>query len=233
MFTIKQLPGEYVIDYAERYRTGFTTLAEETGGNAEDYIRDHRRGWVRGLIQDVRRHVIVADPPTFDECVIKAQAAEDAEGRASRPVMHILQHSPHNNALSTESLEALTKGLAELHLLAKTQSAAAPPRVSSRGRGGECFSCGKTGHLARDCPSRGMTHQGGGRGRVLPTTGANRQPLGNQRSRNELPTHATTGDSPLLQLRRGWAFRSVMPQTSTGTCKDGTRDPNSGRSRGV
>ena len=120
LFTIKQLPGEYVIDYAERYRTGFTTLAEETGGNAEDYIRDHRRGWVRGLIQDVRRHVIVADPPTFDECVIKAQAAEDAEGRASRPVMHILQHSPHNNALSTESLEALTKGLAELHLLAKT-----------------------------------------------------------------------------------------------------------------
>ena len=131
LFRIKPLPREYVIDYAEWYRIGFTTLAEETGGNADDYIRDHRRGWVRGLVQDVRRHVIVADPPTFDECVIKAQVAEDAEGRASRPVMHILQHSPHNNALITESLEALTKGLAELHLLAKTQSGAAPLRGSS------------------------------------------------------------------------------------------------------
>ena len=193
LFTIKQLPGEYVIDYAERYRTGFTTLAEETGGNADDYIRDHRHGWVRGLVQDVRRHVIVADPPTFDECVIKAQAAEDAEGRASRPVMHILQHSPHNNALSTESLEALTKGLAELHLLAKTQSGAAPLRGSSRGRGNECFSCGKTGHLARDCPSRSSTHQIGGRGRAVPSTGANRQPLGNPRSRNEPPTTPRQG----------------------------------------
>ena len=103
---IKQLLGEYVIDYAEWYYTGFITLAEETRGNADDYIRDHWRGRVRGLVEDVRRHVIVADPPTFDECEIKAQAAEDVEGRASRHMMHILQHSPHNNALSTESLEA-------------------------------------------------------------------------------------------------------------------------------
>ena len=187
LFTIKQLLGEYVIDYAERYHTGFTTLAEETRGNADDYIRDHRRGWVRGLVQDVRTHVIVADPPTFDECVIKAQAAKDAEGRASRPVMHILQHSPHNNALSTESLEALTKGLVELHLLAKTQLGATLLRGSSRGRGNECFSCGKTGHLARDSPSRSSTYQIGGRGRAMPSTGANRQPLGNPRSWNEPP----------------------------------------------
>ena len=69
------------------------TLAKETGGNS-DYIGDHRRGWVRGLITDVQRHVIMADPPTFDECVTKAQAAEDGEGRTSRLVMQVLQHFP-------------------------------------------------------------------------------------------------------------------------------------------
>ena len=55
-------------------------LAEETRGNADDYIWDNWRGWVRGLIQDVRRHVIMADPPTFDECLNKAQFAKDVEG---------------------------------------------------------------------------------------------------------------------------------------------------------
>ena len=57
----------------------------------------------------------------------------------------MLQHSPHNNALNTESLEALTNRLAELHLLVKTQSGAAPLRGSSHGCGNECFSYGKTG----------------------------------------------------------------------------------------
>ena len=101
---------------------------------------------------------------------------------ASRSVMHILQHSPHNNALSMESLEELTKGLTELHLLVKAQPRATPLRGPSRSHGTEYFSYGKTEHLAQECLPRGLTYQVGRRSWAVPPTWAHLQPLGNPRN---------------------------------------------------
>ena len=120
IFTVHQCTGESVRDYAERYQTAIALSASETDP-LDGLLNAHRKQWTQGLYAEMRRHVMVANPPTFIACLELALNAEEVEGGTKTAVIHAL-----NNALppifqEREVVENLTKGLAELQLLAKSK----------------------------------------------------------------------------------------------------------------
>ena len=92
------------------------------------------------------RHVMVANPPTFAACLELALNVEEAKGGMEMAVIHAL-HDPLPPILQErEANENLTKGLAELQLLAKARERGSTSSgkvgferqttTTSRGRGG-------------------------------------------------------------------------------------------------
>ena len=69
----------------------------------------------------MRRHVMVANPATFPACLELALNAEEAEGEIETAVIHALNDSMPPIFQERETVENLTKGLAELQLLAKAK----------------------------------------------------------------------------------------------------------------
>ena len=73
------------------------------------------------ITAEMRRHVMVANPPTFVACLELALNAEEAEGGTETAVIHALNDALPPIFQEREAIENLTKGLAELQLLAKTK----------------------------------------------------------------------------------------------------------------
>ena len=69
----------------------------------------------------MRRHVMVANPPTFAACLELAHIAEEAEGGMETAVIHALHDTLPPIFQEREAVENLTKGLAKLQLLAKAK----------------------------------------------------------------------------------------------------------------
>ena len=69
----------------------------------------------------MRQHVMVANPPTFAACLELALNAEAAEGGTETAVIHALHDTLPPIFQEREAVEYLTKGLAELQLLAKAK----------------------------------------------------------------------------------------------------------------
>ena len=94
---------------------------------------------------DMRRHVMVANPPTFAACLELALNAEEAEGGTETAKIHVLHDTLPPIFQEREVVENLTKGLAELQLLAKAKERGnalsgkagfeRPMVTASRGRG--------------------------------------------------------------------------------------------------
>ena len=94
----------------------------------------------------MRRHVMVANPPTFAACLELALNAEEAEGGTETAVIHALHDTLPPIFQEREDIENLTKGLTELQLLAKSKERRATTNGKSgferqvttapRGRGG-------------------------------------------------------------------------------------------------
>ena len=89
IFTVRQCTGETVRAYAERYQTAIALLASETEP-LDGLLNTHRKQWTHGLHADMRRHVMVANPPTFAACLELALNAEEAEGGTETAVIHAL-----------------------------------------------------------------------------------------------------------------------------------------------
>ena len=93
----------------------------------------------------MRRHVMVANPPTFAACLELALNAEEAEGGTETAVIHALHDTLPPIFQEREAVENLAKDLAELQLLAKAKERGnalsgkagfEPPMVTApRGRG--------------------------------------------------------------------------------------------------
>ena len=145
IFTVRQCTGETVRAYAERYQTAIVLLASETEP-LDGLLNIHRKQWTHGLHADMRRHVMVANPPTFAACLELALNAEEAEGGTETAVIHALHDTLPPIFQEREAVENLTKGLAELQLLAKAKERGNAPSgkagferpmaTASRGRGG-------------------------------------------------------------------------------------------------
>ena len=120
IFTVRQCTGETVRAYAERYQTAIALLASETEP-LDGLLNIHRKQWTHGLHADMRRHVMVANPPTFAACLELALNAEEAEGGTETAVIHALNDTLPPIFQEREAVENLTKGLAELQLLAKAK----------------------------------------------------------------------------------------------------------------
>ena len=120
IFTVRQCTGETVRAYAERYQTAIALLASETEP-LDGLLNIHRKQWTHGLHADMRRHVMVANPPTFAACLELALNAEEAEGGTETAVIHALHDTLPPIFQEREAVENLTKGLAELQLLAKAK----------------------------------------------------------------------------------------------------------------
>ena len=131
IFTVRQCTGKTVRAYAERYQIAIVLLASETEP-LDGLLNIHRKQWTHGLHADMGRHVMVANPPTFAACLELALNAEEAEGGTETAVIHVLHDTLPPIFQEREAVENLTKGLAELQLLAK-----------AKGRGGT--SSGKAG----------------------------------------------------------------------------------------
>ena len=69
----------------------------------------------------MRRHVMVANPPTFAACLELGLNAEEAERGTAMAVIHALHDTLPPIFQEREAIENLTKGLVELQLLAKTR----------------------------------------------------------------------------------------------------------------
>ena len=105
--------GEIVRAYVERYQTAIALLATET--DPLDRLLDtHKKQWAHGLHADMRRHVMVANPPTFAACLELALNAEEAEGGTETAVIHALHDTLPPIFQESEVVENLTKGLADL-----------------------------------------------------------------------------------------------------------------------
>ena len=145
IFTVRQCTGETVRAYAERYQTAIALLASETE-SLDGLLNTHRKQWTHGLHADMRRHVMVANPPTFAACLELALNAEEAEGGTETAVIHALHDTLPPIFQEREAVENLTKGLAELQLLAKARERGSTSSgkagferqttTASRGRGG-------------------------------------------------------------------------------------------------
>ena len=120
IFAIHQCTAESVRDYAERYQTTIALLASETDP-LEGLLNAHRKQWTQGLHAEMRRHVMVANPPTFAACLELALNAEEAEGRTETAVIHALNDTLPPIFQEKEAVENLAKGLAELQLLEKAK----------------------------------------------------------------------------------------------------------------
>ena len=129
--------------------------------------------------------IIAADPDTLEKAVKIAQSAEAIYGsheeelktRKSRPTLSRLQLLDENDneeaAPASEPLLNAIKGLQEqVSKLATSpteqktqQAAAAPPRVNRNPyRPLTCYSCGRPGHIRRECRSTRSRGRGRGRG---------------------------------------------------------------------
>ena len=80
----------------------------------------------------MRWHVMVANPPTFSACLQLALNVEEAEGGMETAVIHALHDTLPPIFQEREAIENLTKGLAELQLLAKSKER----RTTSSGKAG-------------------------------------------------------------------------------------------------
>ena len=81
--------GETVRAYTERCQTAVALLASETDP-LDGLLNAHRKQWTLGLHAEMRRHVMVANPPTFSACLELALNAEEAEGGTETAVIHAL-----------------------------------------------------------------------------------------------------------------------------------------------
>ena len=145
IFTVRQCMGETVRTYAERYQTVIALLASEIEP-LDGLLNIHRKQWTHGLHADMRRHVMVANPPTFAACLELALNAKEAEGGIETVVIHTLHDTLPPIFQEREAVENLTKGLAELQLLAKAKERGntsggntgfeRQTTAASRGRGG-------------------------------------------------------------------------------------------------
>ena len=70
---------------------------------------------------DMRQHVMVANLPRFAACLELALNAKEAEGGKETAVIHALHNTLPPIFQEREAIENLTKGLAELQLLAKAK----------------------------------------------------------------------------------------------------------------
>ena len=145
IFTVRQCMGEIVRAYAERYQTAIALLASETEP-LDGILNIHRKQWTHSLHADMRRHVMVAKPPTFAACLELALNAEEAEGGMETAVIYALHDTPPLIFQEREAIENLTKRLAELQLLVKAKERGNTSggkagferqiATASRGRGG-------------------------------------------------------------------------------------------------
>ena len=120
IFTVRQCTGETVRAYAERYQTAIALLAS-AAEPLDGLLNAHRKQWTQGLRTEMRRHVMVANPATFAACLELALNAEEAEGETETAVIHALNDTMPPIFQEREAVENLTKGLAELQLLAKAK----------------------------------------------------------------------------------------------------------------
>ena len=145
IFTVRQCTGETVRAYAERYQTAIALLASETEP-LDGLLNIYRKQWTHGLHADRRRHVMVANPPTFAACLELALNVEVAERGTEMAVIHALYDTLPPIFQEREAVENRTKGLAELQLLVKAKEKGNTSggkagfeqqiATASRGRGG-------------------------------------------------------------------------------------------------
>ena len=122
LYTISQGQNETVMLYAERVKTAAQALGK-TSSSDRDAIA---RVWIVGLRSEIRRHVLFQRPNTYALAVDYACRAEEAEGQSTGPLLHVVEEP--KNLVSQLSLEDITKGLADLSLLARVKKTAANGR---------------------------------------------------------------------------------------------------------
>ena len=136
--------GETARAYAERYQTAIALL-ESAAEPLYGVLNAHRKQWTQGLRTEMRRHVMVANPATSTACLESALNAEEAEGETETAVIHALNVTMPPIFQERGAVENLTKGLAELQLMAKAKEQKNLPSrrmeteqrmvAASRGRG--------------------------------------------------------------------------------------------------
>ena len=120
IFTVRQCTDETVRAYPERYQTAIALLESATN-LLDGLLNVHRKQWTQGLHAEMRRHVMVANLPTFVAYFELALSAKEAEGGTETAVIHVLNDTMPPIFQGKEAVENLAKGLAELQLLAKAK----------------------------------------------------------------------------------------------------------------
>ena len=116
-------------------------------------LNAHRKQWTQGLHIEMRRHVMVANLATFVACLELALNAEEAEGVTETVVIHAINDTMPPIFQEREAVENLTKGLAELQLLAEAKEHKNLPS-------GESDSSGEHQPHQEDEVAHGMAPQG-------------------------------------------------------------------------
>ena len=109
LYTICQGQNEPVMSYTERFKTAAQALGKMSSNDSDAIARI----WIVGLRSEIRRHVLFQRLNTYALAVDYACRAEEAEGQSAGPLLHVVEEP--KNLMSQLSLEAITKGLAELN----------------------------------------------------------------------------------------------------------------------
>lgn len=143
--TITQSPGESVLAFADRCRrTGLKTLRSTSDPNEAKWAREQMErtvlaAFVRGLKGTAGMQLQFYPPRNLDEATRQAERIEQAQ----------LALKPGREVFVTQEYRVESASN-----IAKDQGPTQPK--------GNCFSCGATGHFARNCPNRAKTSRGRG-----------------------------------------------------------------------
>ena len=201
---LHQRAGETIDAFYDRTRIAIDRLnyLYTAAQKAEQAYLDHFHIQVfvyfgQGMLEEVRNKVLASvNPPVTDVALLEAARAVEAELNRTKKLTAITNDAPK----STEVLlSEITKQLAAIQLpnnQGKGNWNQQPRSGGNRGRGGpsrgstggtvgrSCWTCGKTGHMSRNCYQRrsGGSGRQGGPGR--PAYGGNRtQRFGSGRGR--------------------------------------------------
>jgi hypothetical protein len=130
-------------------------------------LREH---FLMGLIPEIRKHVILGNPVSFEDAQAIALRAEAVEAAA---VEVVIADRGYSDPVATvdKVLHFLTISCGEPGSSASVGAKGSPKSYGStgNGRGGGSnivyFHCKDTGHIKQDCPKRGRGGSGSGRGR--------------------------------------------------------------------